>query len=98
MGPQIKMGTPMTMAIAQMEMEDLVGIEILHIEEEDPGGNGNPDGGDGGSDPDDSGDGDDSSSSTDSTPPRRRGHGKPKYVYVLQGPPGLPGQEGQPGL
>ena len=62
-----------------------------------PRGNGNPDGGDGGSDPDDSGDGDDSSSSTDSTPPRRRGHGKPKYVYVLQGSPGLPGQEGQPG-
>ena len=62
-----------------------------------PRGNGNPDGGDGGSDPDDSGDGDDSSSSTDSTPPRRRGHRKPKYVYVLQGPPGPPGQEGQPG-
>ena len=62
-----------------------------------PRGNGNPDGGDGGSDPDDSGDGDDSSSSTDSTLPRRRGHGKPKYVYMLQGPPGLPGQEGQPG-
>ena len=60
-------------------------------------GNGNPDGGDGGSDPDDSGDGDDSSSSTDSTPPRKTGHGKPKYVYVLQGPPGQPGQEGQPG-
>ena len=62
-----------------------------------PGENGNPDGGDGGSDPDDSGDGDDSSSSTDSTPPRRKGHRKPKYVYVLQGPPGPPGQEGQPG-
>ena len=62
-----------------------------------PRENGNPDGGDGGSDPDDSGDGDDSSSSTDSTPPRRRGHRKPKYVYVLQGPPGPPGQEGQPG-
>ena len=62
-----------------------------------PRGNGNPGGGDGGSDPDDSGDGDDSSSLTDSTPPRRRGHRKPKYVYVLQGPPGLPGQEGQPG-
>ena len=59
--------------------------------------NGDPDGGDGGSEPDDSGDGDDSSSSTDSTPPRRRGHRKPKYVYVLQGPPGPPGQEGQPG-
>ena len=62
-----------------------------------PRKNGNPDGGDGGSDPDDSGDGDDSSSSTDSTPPRKRGHRKPKYVYVLQGPPGPPGQEGQPG-
>ena len=62
-----------------------------------PRENGNPDGGDGGYDPDDSGDGDDFSSSTDSTPPRRRGHRKPKYVYVLQGPPGLPGQEGQPG-
>ena len=62
-----------------------------------PRKNGNPDGEDGGSDPDDSGDGDDSSSSTDSTPPRRRGHRKPKYVYVLQGPPGPPGQEGQPG-
>ena len=61
-----------------------------------PRENGNPDGGDGGSDPDDSGDGDDSSSSTDSTP-RRRGHRKPKYVYVLQGPQGPPGQEGQPG-
>ena len=52
-----------------------------------PRGNGNLGGGDGGSDPGDSGDGDDSSSSTDSTPPRRRGHRKPKYVYVLQGPP-----------
>ena len=62
-----------------------------------PRENGNPGGGDGGSDPNDSGDGDNSSSSTDSTPPRRRGHRKPKYVYVLQGPPGLPGQEGQPG-
>ena len=62
-----------------------------------PGGNGNPSGGDGGSDPDDSGDGDDSSLSTSSFPPRRRGHRKPKYVYVLQGPQGLPGQEGQPG-
>ena len=62
-----------------------------------PRENGNPDIGDGVSDPDDSGDGDDSSSSTDSTPPRRRGHRKPKYVYVLQGPPGPRGQEGQPG-
>ena len=62
-----------------------------------PRGNGNSDGGDGGSDPDDSGDGDDSSSSTDSTPPRRRGHRKPKYIYVMQGPLGPPGQVGQPG-
>ena len=35
MGPQIKMGTPMTMAIAQMKIEDLVGIETLQIEEEE---------------------------------------------------------------
>ena len=62
-----------------------------------PRENGNLDGGDGGSDPDDSGDGDDSSSSSDSTLPRRRGHRRPKYVYVLQGSPGPPGQEGQPG-
>ena len=47
-----------------------------------PRGNGDPDGGDGGSDPDDSGDGDD---------------GEPKYVYVLQGPPGQEGQPGQAG-
>ena len=49
-----------------------------------PRENGNPDGGDGGSDPDDSRDGDDSSSSTDSTPPRRRGHRKPKYVCIIR--------------
>ena len=60
-------------------------------------GNGNPDGGDGDSNPGDSEDGDDSSSSSDSTLPRRKGHKRPKYVYVLQGPPGPPGQEGQPG-
>ena len=54
----------------------------------------NPDGGDGSSDPDDSGGGDGSSSSSDSTLPRRRRHRRPRYVYVLQGPPG---QEGQPG-
>ena len=81
-------------------MEDLVGIETLQIGEGEGlphRGNGDPDGENGGSDPDDSGDGDDSSSSTDSTPPRRRGHRKPKYVYVLEGPPGPPGQEGQPG-
>ena len=62
-----------------------------------PRENGNLDEGDGGSDPDDSGDGNDSSSSSDSTLPRRRGHRRPKYVYVLQGPPGSPGQDGQPG-
>ena len=62
-----------------------------------PRENENPDGRGGGSDPDDSGDGDDSSSSSASTQPRRRGHRRPKYVYVLQGPPGPPGQEGQPG-
>ena len=87
------------MAIAQIKIEDLVGMETPPDRRggRPPRGNGNPDGGDGGSDPDDSGDGDDSSSSTDSTPPRRRGHRKPKYVYVLQGPPGPPGQEMQPG-
>ena len=62
-----------------------------------PRENGNPDGECGDFDPDDSGDGDDSSSSSVSTPPRRRGHRRPKYVYVLQGPPGPSGQEGQPG-
>ena len=62
-----------------------------------PRENGNPDGGDGGSDPDDSGNGDYSSSSSDSTLPRRRRHRRPKYVYVLQGPPGPLVQEGQPG-
>ena len=35
MGPKIKMGTPMTMAIAQMKMEDLVRIETLQIGEEE---------------------------------------------------------------
>ena len=88
----------MTMAIAQMKMEDLVGRDPPDRRGGiPPRGNGNPDGGDGGPDPDDSGDGDDSSSSTDSTPLRRKGHRKPKYVYVLQGPPGSPGQEGKPG-
>ena len=98
MGPQMETGTPMTMEMAHMGMENLVRMETLQIgEEEDLKKNGNPDGGDGGSDPNDSGDEDDSSSSTDSTPLRRRGHRKTKYVYVLQGPPGPPGQEGQPG-
>ena len=81
-----------------MRMEGLVGMETLQIGEGGPPReNGKPDGGNGGSDPDDSGDGGDSSFSSDSTPPRRRGHRKPKYVYVLQGPPGPPGQERQPG-
>ena len=62
-----------------------------------PRENGNPSGGDEGSDPDDSRDGDDTSSPSVSTLPRRRGHRRPKYVYVLQGPPGPPDQEGQPG-
>ena len=61
-----------------------------------PRDNGNPDGGGEDSDPDDNGDRGGSSSSSDSTLPRRRGHRRPKYVYVLQGPPGPPGQEGQP--
>ena len=58
-----------------------------------PRENGNPDGGDGGSDPDDSGDGDDSSSSSDTTL-SRRGHRRPKCVYVLQGPPGHQARKG----
>ena len=29
--------------------------------------------------------------------PKERKHKSPKYVYVLQGPPGSKGQEGQPG-
>ena len=35
MGPEIEMGTPMTMAIAQIRMEDLVGMETLQIGEEE---------------------------------------------------------------
>ena len=48
-------------------------------------------GGDDDPDPSDNGDGDDSSA------PRKRKHKSPKYVYVLQGPPGPKGREGQPG-
>ena len=61
--------------------------------------NGNQRGGGGDDDPDpsDDGDGDDFSSSTDSSVPKKRKQKGPKYVYVLQGPPGLKGQEGQPG-
>ena len=64
-----------------------------------PRRNGNQGGGGGDDDPDPSndGDGDDSFSSTDSSAPRKRKHKSPKYVYVLQGPPGPKGQEGQPG-
>ena len=51
-------------------------------------------GGDDDPDPSDDGDGDDSSSSSDSSAPRKRKHKSPKYVYVLQGPPGPKGQEG----
>ena len=66
--------------------------------EEPPGRNGESGGGDGGSDPsDDDGGGDGSSSpSLNTTPPRRRKHRRPRFVYVVQGPPGLPGQMGQP--
>ena len=53
-------------------------------------------GGDDDPDPSDDGDGDDFSSSTNPSVPKRKQKG-PKYVYVLQGPPGLKGQEGQPG-
>ena len=75
-----------------MRMEDLVGMETLQTGEgEPPRENGNPDERGGDSDPDDSGE------SSDSTLPRIRGHRRPKYVYVLQGPPGPLGQEGQPG-
>ena len=35
MGPQMEVGTPMTMAIAQIRMEDLVGMEILQIGEQE---------------------------------------------------------------
>ena len=53
-------------------------------------------GGGGGSDPsDDDGDGGGSTPpSSENTPPTRRKHRRPKFVYVLQGPPGPPGQVG----
>ena len=35
MGPQVEMEMPMTIVIAQMKMEDPVGMETLQIEEED---------------------------------------------------------------
>ena len=62
--------------------------------EEQPDGFRKANGGGGGSDPsDDDGDGGGSTPpSSENTPPTRR----PKFVYVLQGPPGPPGQEGQP--
>ena len=63
-----------------------------------PRRNNNQTGGGGDDDPDpgDSGGGDDTSSSDSSTPRKRKTKG-PKYVYVLQGPPGPKSQEGQPG-
>ena len=67
--------------------------------EEPPRRNEEPGGGGGGSDPsDDDGGGDKSSSpSSNATPPRRRRHGRPRFVYVIQGPPEPPGQVGQHG-
>ena len=67
--------------------------------EEPPGRNGELGGGDGGSDPsDDYGGGNGSfSPSSDTTPPRRRRHRRPRFVYVVQGPPEPPGQMGQCG-
>ena len=64
-----------------------------------PRRNGNQRGGRGDDDldPSDDGHGDDFSSSTDSSIPKKRKQNGPKYVYVLQGPPGPKGQEGQPG-
>ena len=54
-------------------------------------------GGDDDPDPSDDGNGDDFSSSTDSSVPTKRKQKGPRYVYVLQGPPGPKDQEGQPG-
>ena len=56
-------------------------------------------GGGGGSDPsdDDGGGGGSTPPSSEDTPPTRRRHRRPKFVYVLQVPPGPPGQVGQPG-
>ena len=63
-----------------------------------PRRNNNQEGGGGDDDPDPSDDRDgDNSSSTDSSIPRKRKHKSPKYVHVLQGPPGPKAQEGQPG-
>ena len=66
--------------------------------EEPPNGFRRINGGGGGSDPsDDHGDGGGSTPpSSENTPPIRRKHRMPKFVYVLQGPPGTPGQVGQP--
>ena len=64
-----------------------------------PRRNNNQSGGGGDDDPDpgDSGGEDDTTSSSSSSAPRKRKTKSPKYVYVLQGPPGPKGQEGQPG-
>ena len=64
-----------------------------------PGGFRKINGGGGGSDPsDDDGDGGGSTPpSSENSPPTRRGYRRPKFVYVLQGPPEPPGQVGQPG-
>ena len=66
--------------------------------EEPPNGFRRINGGGGGSDPsDDDGDGGGSTPpSSENTPPTRRKHRRPKFVYVLQGPPGPPDQVGQP--
>ena len=67
--------------------------------EEPPNGFRRINGSGGGSDPsDDDGDGGGSTPpSSENTPPTRRKHRRPKFIYVLQGPPGTPGQVEQPG-
>ena len=83
------------------------------VRQDKPGGNGDPDGNGGsdkgknpprkGEGPPDrfrktNGDGGGSTPpSSENTPPTRRRHRRPKFVYVLRGPPGPPGQVGQPG-
>ena len=67
--------------------------------ERPPNGFRKTNGGRGGSDPsDDDGDGGGSTPpSSENTPPVRRRHRRPKFVYVLQGPPRPPGQAGRDG-